>query len=217
MSRTIYSGLFICEGTSDQPLAEIIEALFVERGVYIRLSHPDFSLLPKVAKDVKSRVQAGIELLGGSVEVIVVHRDADGAGPDTRRLEINRAVESVYGAATTVPVIPVRMTEAWLLLDEQAIRRVAGNPRGRSEIQLPSRRQVESVADPKQLLQRCLIQAADCTGRRRDQVAKRFNEQRRQLLRQIDYSGSIKDLPSWRQLIADIDAAVAVLAPYDGG
>ncbi|MVU83410.1 DUF4276 family protein [Nocardia sp. ET3-3] len=212
MSRKVYPGLFICEGSSDQPLAEIIETLFVERGVDVRLSHPDFSLLPKVAKDVGSRVRAGIELLGGVVDVIVVHRDADNAGPEARRDEIDRAVKSVYSAATTVPVIPVRMTEAWLLLDERAIRRAAGNPRGRNEIQLPGLRRVESVADPKHLLQQCLLQAADCTGRRRDQVSKRFNEHRRQLLRQIDCSGSVTELPSWQQLIADIDAAVAVLA-----
>ena len=27
-------------------------------------------------------------------------------------------------------IVPVRMTEAWLLLDESAIRRVAGRPHG---------------------------------------------------------------------------------------
>ncbi|WP_405135703.1 hypothetical protein [Nocardia sp. NBC_01388] len=215
MSRKVHQGLFICEGTSDLPLAEIVEALFIERGVDVRLTQPDFSLLPKVAKDVESRVRAGTALLGSSVDVIVVHRDADNAGSDARRQEIARAVESVDCSATTVPVIPVRMTEAWLLLDEQAIRRVAGNPGGRNALGLPSPRRVESIADPKQLLQECIVQAADCTGRRRIHVSKRFNEHRRQLLRQIDYSGPIVDLPSWQHLMADIDAAAAALAAHN--
>ncbi|MCP2287518.1 hypothetical protein [Nocardia amikacinitolerans] len=211
MTGKVHSGLFICEGTSDLPLAEIVEALFIERGVDVRLSRPDYSLLRNIPKDVKSRVRVGIELIGGSVDLVVVHRDADSTGPQARRKEITDAVESIHASALAVPVIPVRMTEAWLLLDENAIRRVAGNPRGRTDLGLPVRRKVESVADPKQLLQQCLVKAADCAGRRRDQVAKRFNEHRRQLLQQIDYEGPVTDLPSWQQLIIDIDAAVAAL------
>jgi hypothetical protein len=40
MSNRQFSGLFICEGTSDQPLADIIETLFIERGLTVRLSRP---------------------------------------------------------------------------------------------------------------------------------------------------------------------------------
>jgi hypothetical protein len=117
----------------------------------------------------------------------------------------------VTKSVTTVPVIPVRMTEAWLLLDETAIRQVAGNPRGRRDLSLPAPKRVESVPDPKQLLQQCLLTAADCGGRRREQVTKRFNEHRRQLLERIDRSGPINDLPSWQQLIADIESAIEQL------
>lgn len=206
------TGLYVCEGTSDQPLADIVENLFLERDVEVRLSRPDFSLLRKVAKDVESRVRAGVELLGGSVDLVVVHRDADNVGALQRREEIVRAVGAVIASATTVPVIPVRMTEAWLLLDEEAIRRVAGNPRGRRELGLPSLRKVESVADPKLLLQQCLLAAADCTGRRREQVAKRFNEHRRQLMQRIDCAGPLVELPSWQQLLDDIEEATEALA-----
>ncbi|GAB2642595.1 DUF4276 family protein [Nocardia goodfellowii] len=211
MRHTVYSGLFVCEGTSDLPLAEIVETLFIERGADTRLSRPDYSLLGRVPKDVQSRVRAGVELMDGPVDLIVIHRDADNAGTAQRRDEITRAVTSVLPAAAAVPVIPVRMTEAWLLLDEDAIRRVAGNPKGRNGLGLPSVRKVESVPDPKQLLQQSLLKAADCTGRRREQVAKRFNEHRRQLLQRVDWSGPISELPSWRQLIADIECAAELL------
>ncbi|MFI6999986.1 hypothetical protein [Nocardia sp. NPDC050175] len=211
MSGKVFSGLFVCEGTSDLPLAGIVETLFVQRGLDVRLSKPDYALLGGVAKDVASRVGAGLRLLGDPVDIIVVHRDADGAGADERRNEIADAVRSVADSITAIPVIPVRMTEAWLLLEEDAIRRVAGNPRGRKDINLPPRRRVESVADPKQMLQQCLLAAADCTGRRREQVAKRFYEHRRQLLQRIDCSGPIADLPSWQQLIKDIESAVETL------
>lgn len=60
-----------------------------------------------------------------------------------------KAVTGVAAGARVVPVIPGRMTEAWLRLDEAAIRRVAGNPNGRTKLGLPKLHEVESVADPK--------------------------------------------------------------------
>ncbi|WP_346539106.1 hypothetical protein [Micromonospora sp. DPT] len=80
MSDRTYSGLFIAEGSSDQPLAEHIELLFYERGVDVKLSHPAFERPPKVGKDVGSRVENGIKLMDGDADLIVVHRDADNAG-----------------------------------------------------------------------------------------------------------------------------------------
>jgi len=141
----------------------------------------------------------------------VIHRDADNAGPEKRRDEIFNAIGAVETKATALPIIPVRMTEAWLLLDEDAIRRVAGNPRGRVKPGLPHRREVESVADPKQLLAQCIIKAADCTGRRRDQVEKRFGQHRRELIQSIDLAGDIAELPSWKQLISDIEHTLEML------
>lgn len=212
MSGKVFSGLFVCEGTSDLPLADIVEKLFIEREIDVRLSKPDYALLGKVEKDTESRVRAGIMLLGGAVDLVVVHRDADSAGPNERRNEIARAVSSVCPAVATVPVIPVRMTEAWLLLDEDAIRHVAGNPRGRAALSVPALRRIEAVSDPKHLLQECLVKAADCSGRRRERVVKRFNEHRRQLLQRVDHLGPINELPSWRQLVADVESAAVTLA-----
>ncbi|MFI9385124.1 DUF4276 family protein [Kutzneria sp. NPDC052558] len=166
---TLHAGLFVAEGSSDAPLAGLVTDLFAEHGVRVRLQEPDFTWL-KLAKDVRSKVRAGIELAKTDFDVVVVHRDADNAGPDSRVQEISRAVAAEAGAAQVVPVVPVRMTEAWLLLDEAAIRRVAGNPNGRIGLKLPKAHEVESVADPKHVLRQCLLTAAECTGRRREQL-----------------------------------------------
>ncbi len=208
MSKRFYSGLFIAEGSSDHPLADLVESLFLTQGVSLRLTKPDFAALDKVAKDVRSRVAAGLKLIGGPVDLIVVHRDADNAGHQARRQEISDAVGSVSGSAALVPVIPVRMTEAWLLLDEALIRQVAGNPRGRMGLGLPKVHEVESVADPKELLRRCLLTAADETGRRRDSVQKRFFQHRRQLLERLETSGSLTKLPSWNRLVDDVAGVI---------
>lgn len=52
-----------------------------------------------------------------------------------RRTEIVNALP----AETTrhIPVIPVRMTEAWLLGHELSIRSAAGNPNGSENLELP--------------------------------------------------------------------------------
>ncbi|HEY4005373.1 MAG TPA: hypothetical protein VGM60_09340 [Pseudonocardia sp.] len=92
MTGRSHSGLFVAEGTSDHPLADLVESLFGARGVDVNLSRPDFSRLAKVAKDVKSRIAAGCELMAGAPEVVVVHRDADTAGLVARRQEIEQAV-----------------------------------------------------------------------------------------------------------------------------
>ncbi|BCB82630.1 hypothetical protein Pflav_090400 [Phytohabitans flavus] len=112
-------------------------------------------------------------------------------------------------ASALVPVIPVRMTEAWLLLDESAIRRVAGNPRGKTDLGLPKAHQVESIADPKELLDQCLLTAANVTGRRRDSLRKRFPQNRRQLLERLDRNGPITQLASWKLLLSDIESVTA--------
>lgn len=65
-----------------------------------------------------------------------------------------------------VCVIPVRMTEAWLLTDEQAIRHAAGNPNGQTALNLPRISELEDVPDPKDMLYRALRTASGRTGRR---------------------------------------------------
>ncbi len=44
------------------------------------------------------------------------------------------------------------MTEAWLLFNENAIRRAAGNPNGVLDLKLPDIRRTEQIRDPKRVL-----------------------------------------------------------------
>jgi hypothetical protein len=146
--------------------------------------------------------------MAGAPDVVVVHRDADSAGLIARRQEIEQAVAACAPTSKPVPVIPVRMTEAWLLLDEDAIRYVAGNPRGRAPLTLPKRHEVERAADPKHMLSSCLLDAASVTGRRRAQLIQRFSQNRRQLLERLDPEGPVAELSSWQELVASVEAVV---------
>jgi hypothetical protein len=63
------------------------------------------------------------------------------------------------------------MTEAWLLVSESALRNASGNPNGRNPLQLPPWRDLETIPDPKVVLQNLLVDASGLSGRRR----KKFN------------------------------------------
>ena len=108
-------------------------------------------------------------------DLLFVHRDAEGVPHRSRVEEIEiamqevRAVHEGAGLPPHVVVVPVRMTEAWLLFDEAAIRRAAGNPNGRVSLQLPPG-DPEEIADPKQLLHDLLRTASELGGRRLGRV-----------------------------------------------
>ncbi len=114
--------------------------------------------------------------------------------------------------AVHAPVVPIRMTEACLLLDEQEIRQVAGNPNGKVPLRLPAVRKVESIPDPKALLRETLCRASGLNGRRLDKFKQRFPHHRRQLLEPIDPAGPIAEVPSWRDFNADLRKGLELAA-----
>ena len=94
-------------------------------------------------------------------DILFVHRDSERVPLAARRAEIPDA------GGRIVRVVPVRMTEAWLLTDEAAIRRAAGNPNGRQPLDLPRLERLEDVPDPKRLLAAALLAASGFSGGRR--------------------------------------------------
>lgn len=160
------------------------------------------SIHPKPA-DLSERIERAVDLY--PCDLLFVHRDAERQDPQLRYDEIAGAIESISSLkAPTVAVVPVRMQEAWLLFDESAIRKAAGNPNGRDALGLPSLRTIETLADPKSVLFQRLRTASCLTGRR----LKRFRD--RQAARRVaeyieDFSPLLK-LDAFRKLDSDIEA-----------
>jgi hypothetical protein len=204
----IRRGLFLADGPSDAPLGDHLEALCAACGCEVRITTPDLRRLPgRVGLTVEDRLRY---ILGQDTayDVVFVHRDAEGQPPEQRRREIAEAVSAVRCAIPTVPIVPIRMTEAWLLLDERAIREVAGKPSGTVDLRLPPVRTVESVPDPKQRLREALVTASQLRGRRLEAFKQRFGDHRRQLLERIDHAGPISMLSAWQDLLRAIRDAV---------
>lgn len=192
----------VAEGSSDEvllhPLRWLLEAL---SPAPVDLRWVDLRGRPR--RTTRDKVDSALE--EGPCRLLFVHRDADAAAPEARRAEIAEACGS---RVVFVPVVPVRETESWLLLDEPALRGAAGCPRG-AELALPPPRQVESVADPKSLLRDLLTTASALSGRRRvrfDPVAARTRA-----AELVDDWGALRQLGAFRRVEADTRRALDAL------
>lgn len=198
--------LYVAEGPSDLLLGDLVREVFYDCGEEIRVSAPDLTLLPeRVFSDVQSKIEAGLALLGGQPDVVIVHRDANGAGRDARLQEIEGAVANALPGTPWLGVVPCRATEAWLITNEDSLRQVSGSSRRTASLSIPTVSEAERMADPKGFLRDLLLQASDLSGRRRKIFAGRFNTHRRQLISRLTLE-ELRQFPSWRHLEQDVAA-----------
>ncbi len=160
----------ISDGRSDRALARLLRWLLVSNGVArpIQASWADLGSLWKPPKRLHDKIAAALKLY--PCELLFVHRDAESRTLAERQAEIQRAAQRVCRTLGQTPpivcVIPVRMTEAWFLFDEVALRHAAGNPNGRVSLTLPRMDQIERLPDCKRLLHDLIAGASGLTGRR---------------------------------------------------
>lgn len=164
----------LSDGPSDRALIPHLTWLLETNGVKgeVRAEWAELRNLRDVPKGLEKRVAKAIELY--PCELLFVHRDAERETLEARRLEVNSILAKLkvgQELPVFVCVVPVRMQEAWLLCDEAAIRRAAGNPNGAVSLDMPKPRTVEQLPDPKEVLNGLLRIASESTGRR----LKQFN------------------------------------------
>jgi hypothetical protein len=151
----------VADGPSDRALVPILDWLIEEHTDEIY--QPQFAEhLPPAAQGLRRRLGVAVDLY--PCDILFVHRDAERTSLDDREAEIRGSLpeKDLYG----VPIVPVRMTEAWLLSDEVAIRIAAGNPNGRVVIELPGPARWHQLPDPKAILRDALKTASELGARR---------------------------------------------------
>jgi hypothetical protein len=150
------------DGSSDAALVPILKWVFSrdcpDRAPQIRVARG------KPPGNLSERLKWALQ--EHPCDLLIVHRDAEGQSLRDRQEELTRAVTQLGAAPSTVILVPVKMMEAWLLIDEVAIRRAAGNPNGRVELRLPRFRELETIPDPKSRLHDSLRSASELSGRR---------------------------------------------------
>ncbi|MEU6484421.1 DUF4276 family protein [Streptomyces sp. NPDC046887] len=200
--------LFTGEGSSDNGLVPHIEFVAAKCGVPVAVTSPDFGRLNHAkAHAVRDKLRA-VQGFGGDYDLVIVHRDADRGPAEERRLEIAEAMAQEWPGQNHIAVVPVRALEAWLLLDESAIRQVAENPNGRARLVLPRGITAEQIKDPKAALRTALATANGSTGRRLEKFRQRFPHHRHKLLQRLDPGGPVTQLSSWREFIEDLQKAL---------
>ncbi len=156
----------LAEGSSDKALLPILTWLLYQhcREYAVQSQWADLRRLPRPPKDLTKKIKTSVEYY--RCDLLFVHRDADKDSRKKRADEIRQALaDTIHPPA--VCVVPVRMTEAWLLSDEIAIRKAARNPNGQQPLQLPNIDNLEKLPDPKLILYDLLRFASGITNRRR--------------------------------------------------
>jgi hypothetical protein len=159
----------ITDGSSDRALIPILTWVLRERGGVNRIQPEwaDLGRLPRPPDALQDRILVAIDLF--PCDLLFVHRDAEREDPEHRYKEIRDALKEASAQGFQTPavcVVPVKMTEAWLLFDEASIRQAAGNPNGENALSLPDLNRIELTLDPKERLSEILRKASGLSGRR---------------------------------------------------
>ena len=195
----------ITDGSSDRALIPILTWVLRERGEVNRIQAEwaELRRLPRPPQTLYERILTAINLF--PCNLLFIHRDAEGENPDHRYEEIRNALKEAAVKDIQTPaicVVPVRMTEAWLLINESAIRLAAGNPNGTKPLNLPDLSIIEQIQNPKEQLSDILRKASGLRGRR----LKAFNmaESRIRVTELIDDFSPLHELKAFQRLEEDI-------------
>jgi hypothetical protein len=131
-------------------------------------------------------------------DLLFIHRDAENQTRNDRIQEIKKALDKIKidDRQLIIYIIPIRMLETWLLFDEFAIKKVAGNPHSKDRLNLPKINSLENLSNPKEKLCEILRNTSGLTGRK----LKDFKAREREKIHRIAWE--IKDFSVLRQLSA---------------
>lgn len=197
----------LSDGPADRALIPILRWLLIQRGNNLLFeSHwADLSRMRPQPRGLSKRILAATTLY--PCDILFIHRDAENQPYELRYREIEQAISAVSHSGFNVQhicVVPVRMQEAWLLFDAQAIREAAGNPGGTSRLNLPPLSRLEHITNPKSILYELLSAASEMHGRH----LIRFNAKKRActVTSHIDDYSPLASLPAFRRLQSDVNS-----------
>jgi hypothetical protein len=188
-----FTATLVGEGSSDQALIPFVEFLLDE---YCDIPHVTVFAAGLPSGPLRDRIAMAVDLF--PCDMLFIHRDADRTPVEAREREISEAAAASAAGVKSICIVPVRMTEAWLLVDPRAIRRAAGNPSGAVNLSIPSVAKLESIPDPKAVLFEVLERATELGPQR----LRRFdrNQARRQVSGFMEDYGVLRQLASFEHL-----------------
>lgn len=199
----------ICDGSSDVALLPLLTWLLRENRVEcaIQPEWADLGRLRTPPRRLTDKIKLSLDLF--PCDLLFIHRDAERELHEVRVTEIHKAVAEAVKLISVPPrvcVVPVRMQEAWLLFDEAALRRAAGNPNGKQPLQLPPLAKLDQLPNPKNDLHELLREASGLHGSRRKKF--RVDVGSRRVAESIENFAPLRALPAFNALEADIQRVV---------
>lgn len=199
----------MADGASDRALVPILTWLMRRYcgSLPIQAEYADLWRLRNPPRGLAERIELSVELY--PCDLLFVHRDAERATIEHRRSEITAALEDSRTTLPAVCVVPVRMQEAWLLIDEAALRHASGNPNGTVPLNLPDVHRLEHLPNPKGLLHDLMRQASGLHGRRLRSFNRRIHGYRYGVADRIHDFSPLYRLAAFRRLVAEVEHVVA--------
>ena len=213
------------EGHADEGFLPVViqrtaEQVLARRGRTIVDVLEPISLNHTIDRQFPTRVDRMLEAArrASGYHALIVHADADYPSPDrallerfipgqTRVRQARQAQESV--CEYLVPIIPVQMTEAWMLADPDALREVIGVRLALEALGTPAHpHQVESDPDPKQTLNVVIQNALAQRSHRRRRIA--LGAVYEPLARQIDLA-KLGSVPAYTEFVTDLTQTLIAL------
>jgi hypothetical protein len=203
MNRIRYT--LLSDGSSDKMLMPILDWLLRRHCPNYALE-PEWADLPRLRlfpKKLPERIKKTLEFY--DPDLLFIHRDEEGQTFELRRRQI---INALAGQTRTpaVCVIPVRMQEAWLLFNECAIRKAAGNPNGRMSLQMPTIGTIEALPNPKQVLFDLISNASGLSPTRRKKL--RPQKLAHLISQSIDDFTPLNQLSAFRALEQELSGVV---------
>ena len=194
----------VSDGSSDRMLIPILNWLLenLSANFAFQAQWADLGRVRSIPATLSGKLRCAMKIF--PCELLFIHRDAEAQSLEERRLEILAALGESGLQTPAVCVVPVRMSEAWLLLDEKAIRTAAGSPTSRVPLNLPGPNQAEQIVNPKDVLFRAIRDASGQAGRRLKSL--NVHALRHRVAELMDDPAILRRLPSFQRLEEDLTA-----------
>jgi len=171
---------YTTEGSTDQRFLKSIIAKVFEEVAFgcqdsIDVFDPVFIRLPKKADFIRDLVEVSVEAYKIGSNVLCVQVDADGkSDQQVTQFKLNPAFTAIerqhdnVSCKNLVAIIPIQMTEAWMLADKDLLKFEIGTDL--SDTDLGISRPPELIADPKRNIENALSIAQAHLPKRRNKI-----------------------------------------------
>jgi hypothetical protein len=166
-------------------------------------------------RDRETRILEVAREARGAYTVLFIHTDGTGNPDSARRERVEPAAQRIANELTqwqerTVAIVPIRETEAWSLVDGDALRGAFGTVLDDSRLGVPVRpREVERIPDPKQTLRQAFTRVI---GTR--QLKKKKAEAFLDVIGERVRLDRLREVPAFQRLEQDLRAALLALGYF---